>query len=568
MKKIIEYLDKHFAIWASILMAALFVAGLFAAKDYGMPCDEGEEMKTLLSNAKEYAGILGNEELVSFLDDCGVPFISQSEEIDHGEAMYYPLIPATIAQYRGELNARPHMLLVHYYTYILYVIGVFGFFMLIYYLSKSRMWALAGTLLYVLCPDTVSEAFYNTKDMVLVSLTVWAFYFGLRMTREQKFRWAVLLGIMAAFSTNIRIIGLWTLGILGIYDLLYLTIEKKWTMKRFWCGFTAVASFLITFVLITPACLVGPLKFIQYYIQSSTSYGGWNGFVLFNGTIYNYQTIPLPWYYLPETIAITLPLIVDILIVLGIIAEIVTAIQLILHKKPLLDQDKFIRFLVPIIYIAVAMYMGMVGDLNYYNGWRHFYFLYGPMLCLAIMGARTTYHVLLTWAKGRENILQASAGLLTVGYFVHMLLVIIWLHPFEYTYYNCLTGSEQNAKFEFDYWNQGAYDCLMKFMETLPEDKQVTICATDFMSEQGYATNIPILPDEYKDRIQVSLYEEAVSEYVFVNFTYYTQEILKYGVDHIVNNIDEMEPVFIEKRGKNQIMGIYRRKNVPVETGQ
>lgn len=104
------------------------------------------------------------------------------------------------------------------------------------------------------------------------------------------------------------------------------------------------------------------------------------------------------------------------------------------------------------------------------------------MLCLAIMGARTTYHVLLTWAKGRENILQASAGLLTVGYFVHMLLVIIWLHPFEYTYY--------------------------------------------------------------------------------------TQEILKYGVDHIVNNIDEMEPVFIEKRGKNQIMGIYRRKNVPVETGQ
>ena len=48
-----------------------------------------------------------------------------------------------------------------------------------------------------------------------------------------------------------------------------------------------------------------------------------------------------------------------------------------------------------------------------YNGWRHFYFLYGPMLALAVLGARELW----TYMRGaRRRVFAALLGLFAMAF--------------------------------------------------------------------------------------------------------------------------------------------------------
>ena len=84
---------------------------------------------------------------------------------------------------------------------------------------------------------------------------------------------------------------------------------------------------------------------------------------------------------------------------------------------------------------------------NYYNGWRHFYFLGYPMLMLAGCGIITLFKVVekKRFLKG----IAVTAVIIVTG------LHVAWMiteHPHQYLYFNVLAADPHND-FELDYWH-------------------------------------------------------------------------------------------------------------------
>lgn len=91
-----------------------------------------------------------------------------------------------------------------------------------------------------------------------------------------------------------------------------------------------------------------------------------DGKVLFDGTWYVHSTNPLPWYYLPKLIALTIPVYLSVLLWSSI------GIWLYKGRK---HQWNFADRIYPLFALTsgIPVLVAMLCDPNLYNGWRHMY---------------------------------------------------------------------------------------------------------------------------------------------------------------------------------------------------
>ena len=85
-----------------------------------------------------------------------------------------------------------------------------------------------------------------------------------------------------------------------------------------------------------------------------------------------------------------------------------------------------------------------------YNGIRHFIFLLPPICVLGgIAGG-----ALLRWLTERSQIAAAAAGIAMVAGLALPVSAMIALHPYQYTYFNSVTGGIRAAdkSYMLDYW--------------------------------------------------------------------------------------------------------------------
>jgi hypothetical protein len=129
-----------------------------------------------------------------------------------------------------------------------------------------------------------------------------------------------------------------------------------------------------------------------------------------------------------------------------------------------------------------------------YNSWRHLYFLYGPMIVLAVGAAKSIIDLL----KGKMKAVAAGA----IGvHLLAMIVIIILSHPFQYVYYNPIAGTDPIQNYEFDYWNVSQVNLLMKLVDQEGGDRKISICAVDWYTSDGLWKAHNILPESYKSRI-------------------------------------------------------------------
>lgn len=87
--------EKTILYFCAIILFIAFAMGLAVTSDYGKPPDENTEIGILMGNLREYLGLYFKEDsLIMYGFDANnyIP-ISQSIEIDHGQAAYYPISP-------------------------------------------------------------------------------------------------------------------------------------------------------------------------------------------------------------------------------------------------------------------------------------------------------------------------------------------------------------------------------------------------------------------------------------------------------------------------------------------
>ena len=480
-------MNKALPRWAVCVFFAVFLAlGLLTAADYGPSWDEQTEMDILRMNLWEYARVLGLDEsrfetLAARQGPLSIETlrpISQSIEQDHGTAAFYPFGWVVLDL---SLTGAQQSALWHMACWAVFTLGGFALYATLRQMGLSRGWALLGPVCLLLTPPFFAHGHFNNKDIALFSLSLCGLWQALALARRPGFARGVCFALCGALAANTKVAGLALWGLCALYVLIRLLKERRMTPRVWGVAGVTVLSFAALYALLTPALWADPAAFFGYLLSNAVAFQRWNGYVLFRGSVFDTTSQPLPWYYLPYMMLATTPLWILMLCAAG------TALALWIGVRRLRARDA--SGLVPLLTVLLwllPLAFAVLTRTRVYNGWRHFYFLYGPMLALAVLGARELW----THMRGaRRRVFAALLGLCMAFTGVG----IATQHPYQYAYYQPLVQLRGMDYNELDYWNVSARDALVRLAGAY--EGVLTVEPADLWSEYALQRALASLPN-------------------------------------------------------------------------
>jgi hypothetical protein len=417
----------------ALFFTALLVLGCCIYRDYGLSWDE--------DTSRNGNGYLNYNYLRT--GDPGVLLVGP--ERYHGPAFEVLLVVIEKLVNHGDI--RKIHFLRHLVTFLLFYTAVFVFSRLLRQ-RFGRVLALGGTVLLVLSPRIFAESFYNSKDLAFLSCYVLALYTLLRFHRKMSYGSAVLHALACGFVIDIRILGI----ILPF--LTFLTAALDWVVDRATgsrrvqplCVLVYAVGLAAFTILFWPILWQDPVgQFLNAFAEMRQY--PWLGEVLYCGRFTH--TPDLPWHYLPVWIAITTPILCTVFFLVGLTRLLADAVRRPIHYYLSRKDDL-------LVLLALVLPLGAVIGLHaiVYDGWRHVYFIYPPLVYVATLGLGEVDRWV-RWA-GRWCVparpVFITVVLLVVG---QTALVMIREHPFQNVYFNCLAGrdlTEIGRRFDLDYW--------------------------------------------------------------------------------------------------------------------
>lgn len=498
------------------LVCAFFIAilllGLCTVGDYGRYWDELSEIRIFRMAVMEYAQVLPFAEgLRQTLADMGVEPLSQSVEMDHNFSLYYPM--AWLAC-DPSLDVNRLSRVWRGYTWAAFTFGLFCLYAICRRLGLNRPLCCAAVLLLLLSPRFFAHGHYNNKDIPLMTLTGFTLWQTLRLRDKPCVSRALVFALAAGLCVNTRIIGGAVCALCGLTLLWGLWAEGRLTRRVWAVGAVALGGALLCYALLTPALLRDPVGYVRYVVKSSYNFTRWNGTMLFVGREIDLSSGKPPWYYLPVMIGLTTPLLQLGLTLFGGGA---TLRLLARERRNLLKKESGFAALLCLLMWLLPLSCAVILRVRIYNGWRHFFFLYLPMMASAAWGLNGLWQ----WAKPRLALRRGIAlGLICVLVVQGGLLVAN--HPFQYAYYNPLVSRDGlEERYELDYWNLSVYQALQA-LERVAGDGPIPVACTDRRTQSGYSFALTLMPEEEKARFRLTDYEAAnrAQFYTLANTSY------------------------------------------------
>ena len=369
----------------------------------------------------------------------------------------------------------------HFYSLVLYGLNpnadlddyhwlnmVFGLlaFIALYELLLSQnqkpLLSLLGPLFLFLIPRFLGDIPANPKDMpfaVFYLLTLSAIYFFHQKPKTHPYVKILVLGLLFGFTQSSRLLGLTLYPVYLLFDLHFFYhssthILSKWKKHLLELAATLTLVFIISNFFMV---LTWPYLGANYFNHFEELLGIAKNFYWNNNDLFMGQEIPsthLPWTYLPVWFLITTPLF----------------ILFFLASSFIFIKNKMANPLYILMGAAVTVNVAFVLILKpvLYDGLRHFLFLLPILAAIAALSA-------CEWLQ------QNQRGLLfkiILGLCLFNGLTVVYqmtcLHPYEYIYFNELTGGLRGSqgKFDNDYWGASfkeAVDWMEKNETTDPK---------------------------------------------------------------------------------------------------
>jgi hypothetical protein len=161
----------------------------------------------------------------------------------------------------------------------------------------------------------------------------------------------------------------------------------------------------------------------------------WPGQVLFDGAYYAGDQVPHS--YLPTLLSLQLT---EPLLLLALVGLLLATYQAIRTRR------RADLLVLALVWFGAPLAVVSVGHSYLYDNFRQFLFILPPVFLLAGLAIEQLLD-LFTWTPGRAAILLAAA--------LPGIVAGVQLHPYEYIYYNSLTGGVAGAfrRYEMDYWS-------------------------------------------------------------------------------------------------------------------
>jgi len=513
------HVSKKTSTWLVVLFFLVLTSlGLFTSSDYGQPWDEPWEQDILRLNLNQYAATLGLSSQLTSHSSMPWPqsgLIADSVEKDHGECAYYPTY---WLMQDHSLPTGTAMTIWHAYTWLLFMTGAVALWFISRRLGLSRLLSCVATLFLVLSPRMFAEGHYNNKDVVLLALVLLTLWQALRLMEKPTFPRALFFSLAGAAATNTKIIGLLVWGLCALAVLIRQIAGKRMNRRVWLIGLVSLLSFFGFYTLVTPALWTDPAGYLGYVLGNAANFSRWENYVLFRGAIYHLKNVDLPRSYLPYMILVTTPLWLCLLIGLGQLFAVTRFV--ILRKKPFADDTGMALLLLTLLWLFPLAYDFIVQP-TIYNGWRHFYFIFGPMLALAAYGLQRTGD----WFRQMKSpvFYRIGAGALGICMAFTGTQIVI-SHPNQYTYYNAVVGNRSNLStyLELDYWNVSVLATLRSLLREIDSNEQKTITGSDYASQTGLISAYALLSSTEQGKLRVLPQGSLGSKYVLVNSTYAT----------------------------------------------
>ncbi len=473
-----------------VLFSIALVIGLIVFPTYGIGWDEASQ-KVLGTLSYNYAA-------------HGDPAIFSSQDKNYGVG--FELLLEVTEKWLNLTDTRDIFLMRHLVTHLLFLLGAFSFYVLVFKLYRNKFLAVLAFLMLYLSPRMFAHSFFNSKDLPFLSMFVITFTIA-KFAFDKNRPWLFfLLGLAAGYATSIRVMGIMLLAFILIFLFMDLVLgkEKKTEPKKIYYNMLAYTSgFCIILYAAWPYLWPSP---IYNFIESFTSfshYNDWDFKVLLNGQFIPAKELPLT--YFPIWFFITTPV---LWLLTGFAGIVVIAWDF--FKKPLLflqntNQRNFVLYL---LCFTAPIFGVLILHSVIYDDWRHLYFTYPSFILVSIY----FINKILNSVQNKYRIFVQSvcvAQLVLVAYFMVM------NHPFQQVYFNELVSHENEylrKNYELDYWGC-SYKQGLEYV--LAASKADTIkVATNLEAPLSY--NLMILPE--KDRQRIKMVNSQDADYFLTNF--------------------------------------------------
>jgi len=448
-----KFFRKNIDILTVILFfILLFVYGCKAFDGYGISTDEqvqrGHSLvmyNDLFLKDKEYTTATVNTENLPTMKEYGVSY---------GVILQLPLV---FVEHMNdfEMSYQEIFTMRHFYSFLWFFTSTIYFYHLAMILTGGRRFeALLGTLIYVLCPRTLADSFYNIKDGLCMDLFTISMYYGFRLIRKPSAGIAFLFVVFSALCTVSRVVG----GVVVAGCILVLILkclsEGAWKKLLLYCGFCGV-MFLAMFVVLMPNTWSDIPGMLLKIIRTFSNYTTWHDDVLYMGKWIN--ALHLPWHYLFVWIFMTVPAVYLLLMLGGICRSVCYCVS---KRGQWMNEDgkPWMYLLLLLITIIPFAYVIIVRPVLY-NGWRHFYFMYAAIAAWSVLGIHAFFDIV-------KKPVAKAAGLGILGIvFSWIGLWILRNHPYEYVYYNPWIRRYAADNFQRDYWYVSETDAFRYILE-------------------------------------------------------------------------------------------------------
>ena len=448
------------AIHSGLLICALFLlAGLALAGDYGVNQDERRQREIATVNLNY---ILGQ-------DLANDPRIRDADRF-YGVAFELPLLLAERLPGMDDYHYVHRLRLT--LTHLFFIIAAFCCYRLAYHLGGNRLIALLALLLFLLHPRLYAHSYLNSKDLPFLSMFVIALYLLERAFRRDTAGAFILLGVAVGLLTNLRIAGIMLLPAALAMRGLDLFHAKTWLERQ---GILLTAGLFLltaglTFYAVTPYVWANPVAALATSLDLTVNHP----VIAVVSVLFQGEWIPsdqLPPHYLPVWFSITTPPLVMLLGLVGIAAVAVKA----LCRPGAVFRNTRRRFLLLLLacFLLPPLAAVLLGS-DLFNGWRHFYFVYGPFCLLAALGGGWMLAALSRQRRGAVGMY----GLAGLGLGL-ILLQMAQLHPLQYTYFNFLvdrvTPEHLRTQYRMDYWGLAFRNGLEDLLKRHPGETVVAL---------------------------------------------------------------------------------------------
>ena len=405
--------------WALAAVGALFLLVLaFALDDYVPSTLDMRSHRGIGKAALDYIGGDGER-----------AFASQELDRYFGAAFDAPLVLVERGLGLEDSRDRNAYRVRYLLTHLVFLAGGGFCYLLVLRMFGSRALALAAMILFLLHPRLYAHSFINSKDIPFLAMFMVALYLAHRAFRRETLGAFLLCGAGIGLLVNLRVMGLLLFGavlVLRALDVACARGREERGRALLAGGAFALAAILAYYASL-PVLWTDPVgRFAELLrVLGSNPVVIYN---LFRGELLHAGDGP-PFDYVPVWVGITTPPAVLLLALAGAVAVVWRGMR---RPRDLLRNTP-LRFGLLLIALPVAMTVTVVVLENrLYHDWRHLYFLYAPLLLLAVRGLHwVTMVPRERWVRTGAYALAGAAIAVTVAGMVR-------IHPHEDKYFNAL----------------------------------------------------------------------------------------------------------------------------------